>query len=243
MIKFFRKIRQNLLSENKFSKYLLYASGEIILVVIGILIALQINNWNEQRKVAIAEQRILKGIRDELKSNIDKLQSVNAYNKQSLESARILAQFYTNPSKLIEFSSDSILKLSYSLPGQLFIPKIGISNSIISSGQISYIKNNEIKQSIASLQDEVTEKMLLTNEIYKIGDKIMTEDVAPITSGYIKDGKYVATQVKKAYSLPILSSALYGVFGGRRELALKNEEELLKIYESLLIMINQNIAE
>ena len=50
MIKFFRKIRQKLLSENKFSKYLIYATGEIILVVVGILIALQINNANENRK-------------------------------------------------------------------------------------------------------------------------------------------------------------------------------------------------
>ena len=50
MIKFFRKIRQNLLSEGKLGKYIKYAIGEIILVVIGILIALQINNWNENRK-------------------------------------------------------------------------------------------------------------------------------------------------------------------------------------------------
>ncbi|MDF0718210.1 DUF6090 family protein [Muricauda sp. 334s03] len=50
MIKFFRKIRQRLLNENRFSKYLLYAIGEIVLVVIGILIALQINNWNESRR-------------------------------------------------------------------------------------------------------------------------------------------------------------------------------------------------
>jgi len=50
MIKFFRKIRQRLLTENKFNKYLIYAVGEIVLVVIGILIALQINTWNEQRK-------------------------------------------------------------------------------------------------------------------------------------------------------------------------------------------------
>lgn len=51
MLKIFRKIRQELLSENKFTKYLLYAIGEIILVVIGILIALQINNWNEENKI------------------------------------------------------------------------------------------------------------------------------------------------------------------------------------------------
>ena len=50
MIKFFRKIRQKLLTENKFSKYLIYAIGEIVLVVVGILIALQINNQNESRK-------------------------------------------------------------------------------------------------------------------------------------------------------------------------------------------------
>ena len=49
MIKFFRKIRQRLLTENKVSKYLLYAIGEIVLVVIGILIALQVNNWNQIR--------------------------------------------------------------------------------------------------------------------------------------------------------------------------------------------------
>ena len=51
MIKFFRKIRQNLLSEGKTGKYLKYAIGEIILVVIGILIALSINNWNENQKL------------------------------------------------------------------------------------------------------------------------------------------------------------------------------------------------
>lgn len=51
MIKFFRQIRQRLLAQSKFSKYLLYAIGEIVLVVIGILIALQINNWNESRKL------------------------------------------------------------------------------------------------------------------------------------------------------------------------------------------------
>ena len=56
MIKFFRKIRQNLLSEDKTVKYLKYAIGEIMLVVIGIVIALQINNWNENRKNGIKEQ-------------------------------------------------------------------------------------------------------------------------------------------------------------------------------------------
>ena len=69
MIKFFRKIRQNLLSENKFSKYLLYAIGEIILVVIGILIALSINNWKEKLKTE--EIKFLNNFKQSLIADIE----------------------------------------------------------------------------------------------------------------------------------------------------------------------------
>ncbi|MCR9290948.1 MAG: DUF6090 family protein [Bacteroidetes bacterium] len=62
MIKFFRKIRQNLIMENKTGKYLKYAIGEIVLVVIGILIALGINNWNESRKFKNVEKTVLTNI-------------------------------------------------------------------------------------------------------------------------------------------------------------------------------------
>jgi len=66
MIKFFRKIRQNLLSEGKTGKYFKYAIGEILLVVIGILIALSINNWNDQRKQKLVETEQLESIKSEL---------------------------------------------------------------------------------------------------------------------------------------------------------------------------------
>jgi hypothetical protein len=69
MIKFFRKIRQELLTQNKVSKYLLYAIGEIILVVIGILIALQINNQNDFRKSQAKELQYLKNIKEDLINN------------------------------------------------------------------------------------------------------------------------------------------------------------------------------
>jgi len=71
MIKFFRKIRQNLLMENKFSKYLIYAIGEIILVVIGILIALSINTWNENKKNKIKEIKSLTELRKDLVQNLN----------------------------------------------------------------------------------------------------------------------------------------------------------------------------
>ena len=77
MIKFFRKIRQNLLSEGKTGKYLKYAFGEIILVVFGILIALQINNWNEERKDRIKEQVILKQLQEDYQANLSRITSYN----------------------------------------------------------------------------------------------------------------------------------------------------------------------
>ena len=80
MIKFFRKIRQRLLEENRFSKYLLYAIGEIILVVIGILIALQINNWNENQKLESRKQSYYKQLLDDL-------------NKDSIFAEQIISKF------------------------------------------------------------------------------------------------------------------------------------------------------
>ena len=97
MIKFFRRFRQKLISENlpsgqggKFSKYLLYAIGEIILVVIGILIALQINNWNETNKRAGQEKKMLQELLTNLrKDSIDN--AINAHWYERVEkSARII---------------------------------------------------------------------------------------------------------------------------------------------------------
>ncbi|NOQ75283.1 MAG: hypothetical protein GQ574_24945 [Crocinitomix sp.] len=73
MIKFFRKIRKKLLTENKFSKYLIYAFGEIILVVIGILIALSINNWNEAKKDRDYEVKMLSEIEKGLRLDLSNL--------------------------------------------------------------------------------------------------------------------------------------------------------------------------
>ncbi|MBT8316891.1 MAG: hypothetical protein HKP59_04645 [Lutibacter sp.] len=83
MIKFFRKIRQKMLTENKFSKYLLYAIGEIILVIIGILIALSINNWNENNKLEELKQVYYQQLLIDL--NKDKeyiIEKINLYNSR-----------------------------------------------------------------------------------------------------------------------------------------------------------------
>lgn len=83
MITIFKKVRQKLLSENKTGRYFKYAIGEIILVVIGILVALQINNWNELRKQKLVEIDILEGIRNDiLEDTIDLNANIRNYKKQ-----------------------------------------------------------------------------------------------------------------------------------------------------------------
>ncbi|MFT4661367.1 MAG: hypothetical protein ACJA1H_001264 [Glaciecola sp.] len=86
MIKFFRKIRQNLLMENKTGKYFKYAIGEIVLVVIGILIALSINNWNENRKLNLNEKDVIENLIEDLESDYNNFEE----NKIGLEKQLIL---------------------------------------------------------------------------------------------------------------------------------------------------------
>ncbi len=94
MIKFFRKIRQNLLMEIKTGKYLKYAIGEIILVVIGILIALQINNWNEARKLKSVEIKILQDLKNDIQENIVNLnEGINMLEIANADNSKVLLMY------------------------------------------------------------------------------------------------------------------------------------------------------
>jgi len=86
MIKFFKKIRQNLLMKNKTGKYFKYAIGEIVLVVIGIIIALQINNWNERRKVSSTQEKYLTLLKTEAENNLTEIiNTKNAVSEMKIE--------------------------------------------------------------------------------------------------------------------------------------------------------------
>ena len=85
MLRFFRRIRQNLLAENRIRKYLAYAAGEVILVVIGILIALQLNNLNEERKLRIQEKELLVSLQDELRYNLVEIKRAREVNQNNIK--------------------------------------------------------------------------------------------------------------------------------------------------------------
>ena len=89
MLTFFRRIRKELLGEGSASKYFLYAIGEILLVMIGILLALQVNNWNEERKKEAIEKDLLLGIKENILGNIEYLNAEIQRNRRLMNSAQV----------------------------------------------------------------------------------------------------------------------------------------------------------
>ncbi|WP_019668593.1 DUF6090 family protein [Eudoraea adriatica] len=155
MIKVFRKIRQRLLTENKFSKYILYAFGEIVLVVIGILIALQINNWNEQRKDNLIEKELLKGLVIDFTETKSRLkETINLQNTAFSYGKRLLLLYETN--RLLE-KKDSIAGfVGYgALSWWRAEPVTGTYDAMVSTGNIGLIRNKELRRYLAEFDAEL----------------------------------------------------------------------------------------
>ena len=150
MIKFFRKIRQNLLIENKTGKYFKYAIGEIILVVIGILIALSINNWNDNRKNRISERKLLDNIhRDFVQNKIqfDTVKAINYRNLATLNSRIALFPIERDSAKISAFQSyPPVQGISYN-------PYSSSIKSVINSNSLELIQDEELRKYLVSWED------------------------------------------------------------------------------------------
>ena len=147
MIKFFRKIRQNLLSEGKTGKYLKYAIGEIVLVVIGILIALQINNWNERQKLKTQEIEILQNFQNTIKEDLKGLNRAITINNRVKKSMTLLLD-YMNEDKSYHDS------LKYHFGNTNVHWEFTISSSIfdaLKSKDLNLISNDSLRQEIIEL--------------------------------------------------------------------------------------------
>jgi hypothetical protein len=146
MIKFFRKIRYDLMEKNKTGKYLKYAIGEIVLVVIGILIALQINNSNEERKERVVEYEYLKRVYIDLQKDIDYLNEKILFAERSSESFN---SFIIEMHRVQRRKEDMIrLISSVNWDAQNLIIQDKTYSEIISSGKLSMISRKDIKESI-----------------------------------------------------------------------------------------------
>jgi hypothetical protein len=184
MIKFFRKIRQKLLSENKFSKYLIYAIGEILLVVIGILIALSINNWNQDRENRVLEQYYLQRIIQDLETDINEINSVvkrgfgqvstavSILNVMNVNTKEYISNLNKGPQNftlaaLEEFPRDTeALKASgktfgraqYGLwAGQEVDITFSTFNELLNNGKLDVISNLDIREKIIDHYNKILE--------------------------------------------------------------------------------------
>ncbi len=164
MIKFFRKIRQNSLSEGKTGKYLKYAIGEIILVVIGILIALSINNWNESRKQSISENEFITSVKNDLKQDKAFIQLIVEIIEPRIEAYKALnsdlPNLYNNDRK----SLDSIFH-NYFKSQRTFYPISGSYESAVSGNQITVFRNKELIQKIIKLYNSTYDRLIDNGQI------------------------------------------------------------------------------
>ena len=180
MISLFRKIRQKLLQQNRVTRYLVYALGEIVLVVIGILIALSINTWNENRKDRTMEANYLKGISENLEGNISELEAL-------ILDDSLLLDGYTN---LVRAFSD---KMYQSNPSTLIqtIFKIQVVNSfegnsivfedLKSSGRTNLIRSDSLRYKLQSYYNQIeimitSEKELNNPAILELRNKLFITD-------------------------------------------------------------------
>ncbi len=154
MIKFFRHIRQNLIMKNQTSKYFKYAVGEIILVVIGILIALQINNWNENRKLNLQEQTALNNIHRDFLKNKAILEDIKTSTELIMKhGVQILNHTGSKTKPDTEDIFNSWLNELYnSTP---YYPQNGFLDDLLSSGKLSIFKNAELRNLLSSWKPEV----------------------------------------------------------------------------------------
>lgn len=154
MINFLRKIRQNMLSNGSTSKYLKYAFGEILLVVIGILIALSINNWNEDRK---ADRMAMENYQNLLRSLEQDSVTVHDALQKSIIALGALEKIIPlkQNKELLELDEEKLNKylIELTYAGRSFIPKSGVYNVLTSNNGFELIKSDKIKSMLINLYD------------------------------------------------------------------------------------------
>ena len=184
MIKFFRKIRQRLLTENKFSKYLLYAIGEIALVMIGILLALQVNNWNEEQQLKKERITILQNLKEDLTNDIENYQhSILRLEDRQKVVDKVLVLFENIPNKIDSSkTARNLLVLGFIEDHN---PNFSTYNEIQGSGKLALINSKKIKKALANYKSTV--------DNFKVIGSNWNEDIKDyerIVSGYFKGQIY-----------------------------------------------------
>jgi hypothetical protein len=163
MIKLFKNIRKKNLKEGKMANYLKYALGEIVLVVIGILIALQINNWNSNRIRKNKESVYLKNIERDLKEQIKSIDTQMDFELSISETAKPLLKYYK---KHHQFQVDSSFTAAIgSITNRRTFVKINPTyTELLSSGNVDIVSNNKLKGDLIEYYQGLERLELIINK-------------------------------------------------------------------------------
>ncbi|MCK0180640.1 hypothetical protein MWU50_15200 [Flavobacteriaceae bacterium S0862] len=151
MIKFFRKIRQNLLIENNTGKYFKYAIGEIVLVMIGILLALQVSNWNQERKDRISERKLLDNIHRDFIQNKVSFDSLKAINYRGLNALEKMVALFPLNSDTLKYAAYK--KYSSDIKLITYNPYSSSVESAVNSNSLQLIQDENLQKYLVSWKD------------------------------------------------------------------------------------------
>jgi hypothetical protein len=181
MIKFFRQIRYNFISENKTGKYLKYALGEIILVVIGILIALQVNNWNENRKERHVELKILKSIENDITEDIKNMTAMIATEEIGCKRNKKLISILKDSTSEYEVSMDTLFG-NINRYDVFYPQKIGFES--LKSIGLEVVQSDSLKAAIVNLYDYhygiIAETLDIKKQLYLNTNTIFIEHLRTV---------------------------------------------------------------
>lgn len=246
MARIFNSIRQRLLKENRFTRYLIYAVGEIVLVVIGILIALQINNNNDLRKARAREVRYLENIKSDLLANKEKVNAFIAVRTNCISATqRVIAKIEGDTiTDWKAFNEDCISIYAW----QRYYPINFTFKELMNTGGIAQLSNDSVKTTLLKLE-QLFEKVkaeedhfrfdteeIIYKPLYELKDMRpmidlhMKKDVALHRADY--DRYFADVRVKNGFLMAFLE---FNTMNGQLN-------QVLKLSDELVAMIDRELA-
>ncbi len=222
MILFMRKIRRKLVADNKFTKYLIYVIGEIVLIVIGILIALSIDNWNSDKITRAEETAILKEMKKNLRSDLHDIRENIQLNTMSLRANERVLENLSNP----ESYHDSLNFYYANLTLTTILDVNNSSYENLKSFGFHIIENDSLRIKITELY---AVSYVFLKKMEDVIYSIQSEKVIPLViSNIVTDKLYVSAR-------PVDKEALAGNHEFRESIKLSREwfRFMVGLYETI----------
>lgn len=188
MARIFNAIRQNLLAQGRVARYLTYAIGEIVLVVIGILIALSINNWNSDIKKKASQSEYLAAIESEFRENQKRLNQVRSINQYNIISARELSKLMGTEPNSVSVEKLRSMVIATIASEVHYRPSNGVIEEIISSGKLDLFESDSLRYLLTGWSSDLSKVQFQEKEeVNRFRELVINELMKTVN---LKDATY-----------------------------------------------------